>query len=116
MGCVTAYGYRVGAPVEASGYAIGQRVVACGCAVIQSVVAYGYAAVQSVVASGYAIGQRVVASGYAVCPISAESYIIFDKDMLSWGAMDNRVGVTKYNNLTATGKWSLEEIEIEELL
>lgn len=116
MGCVTAYGYRVGAPIEASGYAVGQRVVAYGCAVIQSVVAYGYAAVQSVVASGYAVGQRVVAYGYAVCPISAESYIIFDKDMLSWGAMDNRVGVTKYNNLTATGKWSLEEIEIEELL
>lgn len=92
MGCVTAYGYRVGAPVEASGYAVGQRVVA----------------------SGYRVGSPVKAYGYAVCPIPTVSYIVFDKDMLSWGAMD--VGVTKYNTLTATHSWSLEEIEIEELL
>lgn len=42
--------------------------------------------------------------------------IYFDKDRLLWAGADNRVGVTKYNTLTSVGDWSLEQIEIEELL
>ena len=53
MGCVTAYGYRVGPSVEASGYAAGERVVA----------------------SGYRYGSPVRAFGYAVCPLPSEAFL-----------------------------------------
>jgi hypothetical protein len=52
-----------------------------------------------------------------VCAINDTEYIIrFEKATLLWEENDNREGVTKYNTLIASGKWSLEEIEIEELL
>ena len=51
-----------------------------------------------------------------ICSIG-EAYILrFEKATLTWNDADNREGVTKYNTLIASGNWSLEEIEIEELL
>lgn len=48
---------------------------------------------------------------------AGDVYIIrFEKDSLLWLGADNRVGVTKYNTLSASGSWSLAEVEIEELL
>lgn len=42
--------------------------------------------------------------------------IFFHQDRLVWGSSDNRVGVIKYNTLTASGDWNLSEVTIEELL
>lgn len=51
-----------------------------------------------------------------VCSAGDVYIISFEKDSLLWLGADNREGVTKYNTLTASGSWSLEEVEIEELL
>lgn len=93
MGCISASGYRLGQSLEVS----------------------GYKATPSVVVSGRSIYSPIQASGVAVCPIYG-MYIFFEKDSLLWLGADNRVGVTKYNTLTASGSWSLAEVEIEELL
>lgn len=93
MGCITATGYRLGQSLEVT----------------------GYKATTSVVASGFSRYSPIQVSGVTVCPIYG-MYIYFDKDSLSWLGADNRAGVTKYNTLTASGSWSLAEVEIEELL
>lgn len=105
MGCVTAYGYRVGTPIEASGNALGQRVVAYGCAVIQSVVAYGYAAVQSVVASGYRYGCTVQAFGYAVCPLPSDAFLKVTPQVM-WLTEDN--GYSGLFEIESNTKWNVE--------
>lgn len=51
-----------------------------------------------------------------VCSVGDVYIISFEKDSLLWLGADNREGVTKYNTITASGSWSLEEVEIEELL
>ena len=51
-----------------------------------------------------------------ICSVGDVYIIRFDKESLVWLGADNREGVTKYNTLTASGAWSLEEVEIEELL
>lgn len=51
-----------------------------------------------------------------ICDISTEAVIRFDYDKLTWVDDDNREGVIKYNILTASSDWSLEELIIEELL
>lgn len=51
-----------------------------------------------------------------ICSAGDIYFIRFDKESLVWLGADNQQGVTKYNTLTASGPWSLEEVEIEELL
>lgn len=52
-----------------------------------------------------------------ICSINNYDYIVrFEKTTLVWNEIDNKVGVVKYNTLVASGSWSLEEVEIEELL
>lgn len=51
-----------------------------------------------------------------VCTVAGDYILRFEKAILTWNGADNREGVIKYNTLTASGAWSLEEIEIEELL
>lgn len=52
-----------------------------------------------------------------ICSINNYDYIVrFEKTTLVWLDEDNKVGVVKYNTLVASGSWSLEEVEIEELL
>ena len=51
-----------------------------------------------------------------VCTISGDYILRFGKAILTWDEADNREGVVKYNTLIASGDWSLEEIQIEELL
>lgn len=51
-----------------------------------------------------------------ICTPNTGIYIRFDKSLLSWLGADNREGVTKYNTLFASGDWSLDEVQIEELL
>lgn len=51
-----------------------------------------------------------------VCTIGGDYILRFGKAILTWDEADNREGVVKYNTLIASGDWSLEEIQIEELL
>lgn len=61
-------------------------------------------------------GERLKITASLICPAGGEDFIRFEIPTLSWLGADNRVGVTKYNTLTASGSWSLAEVEIEELL
>ena len=60
------------------------------------------------------IGERLL--GKLCVHTEQKPYILFAEDKLFWGDSDNQAGVIKYNTLFASGAWSLEEIEIEELL
>jgi hypothetical protein len=51
-----------------------------------------------------------------ICGVNSDVVLRFDYDKLTWLDDDNREGVIKYNILTASSDWSLEEIIIEELL
>ena len=48
--------------------------------------------------------------------VSLGEFVRFALDTLQWIGVDNNVGVVKYNTLFASSDWSLEEIEIEEIL
>lgn len=51
-----------------------------------------------------------------ICGVNSDVVLRFDYDKLTWMDDDNREGVIKYNILTASSDWSLEEVIIEELL
>lgn len=51
-----------------------------------------------------------------VCNAGVGEFVKWTLESLQWLGEDNQVGVTKYNTLIASGDWSLEELEIEELL
>lgn len=51
-----------------------------------------------------------------ICGVNNEVILRFDYDKLTWLDEDNKEGVIKYNILTVSSDWSLEEIIIEELL
>lgn len=51
-----------------------------------------------------------------VCNVGVGEFVKWALESLQWLGEDNQVGVTKYNTLIASGDWSLEELEIEELL
>lgn len=51
-----------------------------------------------------------------ICGVNNDVILRFDYDKLTWLDDDNREGVIKYNILTASSDWSLEEVIIEELL
>lgn len=51
-----------------------------------------------------------------ICDIGVGEFIRFALSALQWVGDDNAEGVVKYNKLTASGDWSLEEVEIEEML
>lgn len=51
-----------------------------------------------------------------ICDIGVGEFIRFALSTLQWIGDDNAEGVVKYNKLTASGDWSLEEVEIEEML
>lgn len=51
-----------------------------------------------------------------ICDVGVGEFIRFALSTLQWVGDDNAEGVVKYNKLTASGDWSLEEVEIEEML
>ena len=51
-----------------------------------------------------------------VCDVGVGEFVKWALESLQWLDEDNQVGVTKFNTLIASGEWSLEELEIEELL
>jgi hypothetical protein len=51
-----------------------------------------------------------------VCDVGVGEFVKWALESLQWLGEDNQVGVTKFNTLIASGEWSLEELEIEELL
>lgn len=48
--------------------------------------------------------------------VNIDQFIRFALSNLQWIGNENNVGMTKYNTLTTTSNWSLDEITIEELL
>lgn len=48
--------------------------------------------------------------------VNIGQFIRFALSSLQWIGNENNVGMTKYNTLTTTSNWSLDEITIEELL
>lgn len=51
-----------------------------------------------------------------VCLANGDYVIRWAKALLEWAGDDNREGVVKYNELTSSLDWALEEVIIEELL
>ena len=51
-----------------------------------------------------------------VCLANGDYVIRWAKPLLEWAGEDNREGVVKYNELTSSHDWVLEEVIIEELL
>lgn len=51
-----------------------------------------------------------------VCLANGDYVIRWAKPLLEWAGEDNREGVVKYNELTSSHDWALEEVIIEELL
>lgn len=51
-----------------------------------------------------------------ICLANGDYVIRWAKPLLEWAGEDNREGVVKYNELTSSHDWSLEEVIIEELL
>lgn len=51
-----------------------------------------------------------------VCLANGDYVIRWAKPLLEWAGDDNREGVVKYNELTSSHDWVLEEVIIEELL
>ena len=51
-----------------------------------------------------------------VCLANGDYVIRWSKPLLEWVGDDNREGVVKYNELTSSHDWELEEVIIEELL
>lgn len=62
------------------------------------------------------INTQIVGSVGIICTPNTEVILRFEQANLFWEKDENVVGFTKFNLLTASGNWSLEEIEIEELL
>lgn len=62
------------------------------------------------------VGQGLSGSVTLVCSLNKDAYIRFKEGFITWYGTDNDAGVIKYNTLIASGDWSLEEVEIEELL
>ena len=63
----------------------------------------------------FPIGKALDITCFRICTIS-DTFIRFKENILAWYGDDNNEGVIKYNTITASEGWSLEEIEIEELL
>ena len=82
----------------------------------QSLGAYCFRIGETASVSGFGISKPLEVSCFRVCSINSESFVRFKESMLSWYGADNTEGVIKYNILTASHSWSLEEVEIEELL
>lgn len=51
-----------------------------------------------------------------ICTANYVEVLEWAKKVLYWDSNDNVVGTIKYNTLTASGDWSIEEVIIEELL
>lgn len=51
-----------------------------------------------------------------ICTVTALYFLYFKEKSIKWQKKDNNEGSIKYNTLIASDSWSLEEIEIEELL
>ena len=60
------------------------------------------------------IGEGLKVNVSLICTVGTQHRILWSEQYLNW--LNNEVGVIKYNYLTATGDWSLEEVIIEELL
>lgn len=60
------------------------------------------------------VGNGLEVSCGLVCSVGSNMKILWSNEYLSW--LNSEIGVVKYNHLTATGDWSLAEVEIEELL
>ena len=64
----------------------------------------------------FEMGAHLEVSCSIICDIGVGEFIRFALSVLQWVGDDNAEGVVKYNKLTASGDWSLEEVEIEEML
>lgn len=59
------------------------------------------------------VGGMLVTCGL-VCTVNSKDKILWSDKYLVW--LNNEVGVLKYNSLISTKDWTLEEVNIEELL
>lgn len=51
-----------------------------------------------------------------ICTANYVEVLEWAKNVLHWDSNDNVVGTIKYNTLTASDDWSIEEVIVEELL
>lgn len=77
----------------------------------EQLIAEAIKATTDISATAYCANPKVTVSVGLICSINNEQIIRFEKDTLSWSKEENQVGITKYNLLTASGDWILEEIE-----
>jgi hypothetical protein len=62
------------------------------------------------------VGNGLKANIGIVCSVSTKIYVRFKEGKLTWNGVDNNKGVIKFNTIFASGDWSLNEVQIEELL
>ena len=57
------------------------------------------------------ISEEIIINIGVICSINGEQILSFEHSVLSWSGEENEAGITKYNLLSASGDWILEEIE-----
>ena len=112
MGCLNGIATRVSSiPVVTIDRAT-EPLTAIASRVNDSIIAEAIRATISLSATAYSASPRLKASVGLICSINGEAVIQFAYDKLTWNSTDeNQIGITKYNLLTASGDWVLEEIE-----
>lgn len=118
MGCVVANVKcsRLDAPIEVVTTRIDPLIEVVAHRLDESVVASVSRMDAPIFAKSIRLDAPIEATCSIICDIGVGEFIRFALSTLQWVGDDNAEGVVKYNKLTASGDWSLEEVEIEEML
>lgn len=120
MNCISVSAYKVNNNLEVTAYSIIDSFEVTASAItfklLSTVSAYKVDNNLKVIA--YDITEKqiedVICS--SICAVAALYFLYFKEKSIKWQKKDNNEGFIKYNTLIASESWSLEEIEIEELL
>ena len=107
---------RIDAPVVVTSSRIGEQTVVSSERVDDMVVVTSERMSMAIAVTTERIGALPLVTSSIICDVGVGEFVKWALESLQWLGEDNKVGVTKYNTLVASGDWSLEEVEIEELL
>lgn len=118
MGCVIANitTQRIDAPVVVTSSRIGEQTIVSSERVDDMIVVTSKRMGIEIAVTAEHIGALPSVTSSINCDVGVGEFARWALESLQWLGEDNQVGVTKYNKLIASGEWSLEELEIEELL
>lgn len=118
MGCVIANitTQRIDAPVVVTSSRIGEQTIVSTERVDDMVAVTSKRMGMEIAITAERIDVLPLVTSSIICDVGVGEFVKWALESLQWLGADNQVGVTKFNTLIASGEWSLEEIEIEELL